>query len=104
MITIDQIHAVAERNNLRVNCTWEQHTKGRDLPQMVGMRIYFPQQSPEAWAFLMSDVTAVPATLSGTRQQTGSGATDNTLHPCYAALLKEVNAKRADVGLELIRN
>ncbi len=68
--------------------------------------IWFQPTSPdpEAWATLMTDLTEVPVTIYGTRQVTGSGATDNRLFPAYAALIPDVNAKRASIGLGRVSN
>jgi hypothetical protein len=104
MLTTEQIHDLAEKHQLRVVCHWESSTHGRALPQLRSLSVYIPPDHVEAWVAIMSDTTAVPVTVTGTRQVTGSGATDDTLFPCYAAELKRVNASRATVGLEPIRN
>lgn len=51
----------------------------------------------------LTNCTEVPVTIYGTRQVTGNGATDNYLYPAYAALLPQVNIKRAAIGLERVR-
>lgn len=50
----------------------------------------------------MSDLTEVEVSVYGTRQVTGSGATDGLLKPAYAALLAQVNERRDSVGLQRI--
>lgn len=103
MLTVDQILDLAEANHIRATCYWEDKSTGHRLPKRTGITLNFTSRLPEVWRTLMSDVSEIPVTIFGTRQSTGSGATDNMLYPEYAALLKEVNAKRAEVGLEPVR-
>lgn len=61
--------------------------------------MWFNGECVDAWVKLMTHLTEVPVSIHGTRQVTGSGATDGRLFPGYAACLKEVNELRAKVGL-----
>lgn len=103
MLTSDDIHTLAESKDLPVICTWEASTTGRQLPTLKSMRIRFKTQEPEIWFKLVtSSIVDVHLDITGTRQVTSSGATDNTLYDCYADLLKEVNAKRLELGYAAI--
>jgi hypothetical protein len=104
MISIDQVHVIAEANNIRIHNSWEPTTFGRELPKLLSMRLCFTQEAAEAWETLASDRTEVPLVILGTRQTTGSGATDNMLYPAYRELLTSVNLKRAQAGLDPIQN
>ena len=108
MLTVTQVYDMAEENDIRITNVWEtpSTTDGRTVPtpKLVEIRLWFKKEHPLTWATLMSNLSEVPVSISGTRQMTGSGATDGTFYPCYAALLPEVNRRRAAVGLEPARN
>ena len=108
MLSVTQIQDLAEENRLDITNVWETptSTKGREVPspKLVEIRLWFKKESPLTWATLMSNLTEVDVSVRGTRQMTGSGATDGTFYPCYAALLPEVNRRREAVGLEPLRN
>lgn len=94
MLSIQEIEVLADQRGLQL------------AKRSGSMTIWFQPTRPdtEAWVTLMTDLTEVPVTIYGTRQVTGSGATDNSLFPAYAALLPSVNAKRASIGLGRVSN
>lgn len=108
MLTTTRIYELAEENDLRLTNVWETPTTtdGREVPtpKLVEIRLWFTKECPLTWATLLSDVSEVEVSIRGTRRMTGSGATDGTFFPCYAALLPEVNRRREAVGLEPVRN
>ena len=100
MLTIDQIRKLAKQNDIKLTNHWQAITHDDEPAQLQSMSLRFTREAPEAWATLMSNLSEVPCSLTGTRQVTGSGATDGTFFPCYEALLPEVNLKRKEIGLD----
>lgn len=103
MITIDEILALPESYPVEVTSHFPAEASVQP-PKPKSMMVWFKDQSPVAWQLLMTNLTEVDVSVYGTRQSTGSGATDDTLYPAYAALLPSVNARRAEIGLAPVRN
>ena len=105
MWTIDAIRALARDHGLEVTTHWpSSSTTSPEAPKPSSLTLWFKEPAPVAWQALMSEPTEIPVAVYGTRQSTGSGATDGMLHPGYAALLDVVNARRVEAGLERVRN
>lgn len=105
MLTRDDIYDLAEKHNIQVLNFWTStSTRGRDVPQLREISLFLMERNPEVWKLLMTTPAEVPLTVNGTRQSTGSGATDNMLYPCYRELLPEVNAARKALDWEEVRN
>ena len=100
MLTLDAIQAIAQANDLDVLANYSSTSlRGLQPPKPNALTVWFRHESVDAWVELMTQLTEVPLSIHGTRQCTGSGATDGRLYPGYAARLDEVNAERAKVGL-----
>lgn len=103
VLSVNEIKALACSNGLDVR---EHFPKGSvengKSPSPVALSVWFREESADVWEKLMSSLTEVPVTVLGTRQVTGSGATDNILYPAYAERLSGVNSIRASIGLEPI--
>lgn len=96
MLTLGDLQEFAKRHELQLSV---RHGRSSGQDQAVEASIWFTKERPDAWRQLLTTLTEVPITIYGTRQMTGSGATDDRLFPCYAALLDQVNAERRAIGL-----
>lgn len=94
---------LAEAHSIDVTCRWAPTSFGRALPQLMSVSLRFKKDAPQAWREINTRTFDFGCSISGTRIVTGSGATDDTLRPCYLALLDEVNARREALGLGRIR-
>lgn len=103
VLTVNEILSMASSNGLDVTA---QYPKGYvtcgEVPRPVSLTVWFRKESVDVWEKLMSSLAEVPVNILGTRQMTGSGATDDRLYPVYAARLDVVNSVRASIGLERI--
>lgn len=104
MLSVDDIKDLAEKNNMQISFQWDKNHSGPTPPKLEGIRLFFMKKAPEAWAKLLMDLSEVPVSISGTRMSTGSGATDGTFYPEYAQLLPAINVRRAEIGLDPVRN
>ncbi len=100
MLTVEDIHKLATENGLDFTAHYaETCVKGVEPPKPSRITVWFRQECVPAWEALMSQLTEVPVALYGTRQVTGSGATDGRLFPGYAQRVKDVNQARKAAGL-----
>lgn len=100
MLTVEAIAQLAQDHNLEFVAHYPQSTAaGLVPPSPTSLSVRFREECVDAWFALMTQLTQVPVRISGTRQVTGSGATDDRLYPGYRARLAEVNQLRATVGL-----
>lgn len=105
MLTANDVYDLAEQHNMQILNFWTSTTtRGREVPQLREISLTFMEQKPEVWKLLMTTPTDVLISVRGTRQVTGSGATDDMLYPCYRELLPEVNAARKALGWDLLKN
>lgn len=95
---------LAEAHSIDATCRWAPTISGRALPQLLSVSLRFKKDAPQAWREINTRTFDFGCSISGTRIVTGSGATDDTLRPCYLALLGGVNARRDAMGLDRIRN
>lgn len=99
MITVSQVLDLADKHNLPLHSTWEEHTRGREFPKRLSMTLSMHKPLPDVWEFLMSDVSEVPVRIMGSRP-----GMHDTLHPEYVPLLPRINEKRAALNLERVTN
>ncbi len=100
MLTLEAIQALAKQHNLQLTAHYPQvSTSGIEPPKPKSLTVWFREECVDAWLALMTQLTEVPVSLYGTRQVTGSGATDGRLYPSYAAHLAQVNQARQTIGL-----
>lgn len=103
ILTVKEIQSMASNNGLDVTAQYPKVSVTCDeVPRPVSLTVWFRKESVDVWEKLMSSLTEVPVKIRGTRQMTGSGATDDLLYPAYAARLDVVNSVRASIGLERI--
>lgn len=103
MLTLTDLEALAKAHDLDFRARFPE-TTAADLtpPRPTAVSIRFKGVKPDAWRTLMTNLTEVDVSISGTRTVTGSGATDDMLFPEYRAMLPEVNARRAEIGLQRV--
>lgn len=100
MLTLQAIQALAQQHNLDLTAHYPQSSSsGIEPPKPKSLTVWFREECVDAWLALMTQLTEVPVSLYGTRQTTGSGATDGRLYPAYAAHLPAVNRARETIGL-----
>lgn len=99
MLTVAAIEQLALKHGLKLIARYPTIADGVQPPQPTLIIIWFHEVCAEAWKTLTTSLTEVPVSIHGTRQMTGSGSTDGRLFPAYEALLGEVNATRAAIGL-----
>lgn len=99
MLTIAEIDQLAQKHGLKLNARYPTTAQGVKPPLPTSISIWFQGVCVEAWKTLTTSLTEVPVSIHGTRQVSGSGSIDGRLYPEYEALLGEVNATRATIGL-----
>jgi hypothetical protein len=102
MLTIQDIHELAKKHNIEFRARYDTSSEDLTPPMPEYISLWFKEECVDAWRELMTKLTEVPVRLNGTRRVTGSGATDGTLFDGYKAILAEVNAARAEIGLDRV--
>lgn len=103
MFTIQDMQKLPEKHSVVVTTHYPAFsTRGSDLPTPNRIVIDFRAEDPDLWEQLMTEHSEVDAHILGTRQVTGSGSTDGRLYPVYEERLAAVNARRKEIGLNLI--
>lgn len=103
MLTLQDLKQLAESHGLEIRARYPA-ADGLTPSQPTSVIVWFEEVCVEAWRTLMTNLTEMPVSIYGTRMSTGSGATDGTLYPAYAAALPDVNVARAAIGLGRISN
>jgi hypothetical protein len=102
MLTIQDIHELAKRHNIEFRARYDTSANDLTPPKPEYISLWFTEESVDAWRELMTKPTEVPVRLNGTRQVSGNGAIDGRLFDGYKAILGEVNAARAEIGLDRV--
>lgn len=100
MLNVEAIYNLANKHGLKFQAHYgNSNCATLEAPKPKSISISFHAECVAAWKALMTELTEVPVSITGTRQVTGSGATDGRLFPCYEAVVNEVNERRAEIGL-----
>ena len=103
MLSIENIFNLAGSHPISVTSHYDACTQTSNAPPKPSrMSVRFHADDPEVWSLRMTELTEVPVSMFGTRKVTGNGATEDLFKPAYSALLGEVNAKRAGLGLATV--